>query len=155
MRYFVLFIIFTFSSSSFSQIGKSETYENPTEVGRIERYLGDTHALYALSFTERDSKTKIYVLTFTNENTLYDNDKIPDLRALRFTATQDEFDYLYAFLQQGFNLKQIRSLEVGEHLVKTITGKSRFLYINVDFKDGDSAMFRVSKRQLAKLFGKK
>lgn len=155
MRYYILVLLLTFSLFGYSQIGKSLTYDNPTELGNVERYLGDTYALYTLSYIELDSKTKAYVLTFTNENTLYDNDKTPDVRSLGFTATQEEFDYFYSFLQQGFKQDQIRSLEVGQDLVKTITTGSRFLHINIDFQNGESASFRVSKRQLAKLFGKK
>ncbi len=154
MRYPILALLLTFSLYSYSQIGESYTYKNPTELGKVERYLGDTYALYTLSYVELDSKIKVYVLTFTNENTLYDIDRTPDLRSLCFTANQEEFDYFYSFLQQGFKEDQIRSLDVGQDIVKTVTTGSRFLHIFVNFRNGESASFRVSKRQLAKLFGK-
>ena len=153
MRYFLLAILLTLSPFGYSQIGKSVTYENPTELGEVERYIGKFYALYTLSYFDLDSKTRAYVLNFTNENTLYHN-QTPELKSLVFTATQEEFDYFYSFLQQGFKQDQVRALEVGRDLIKTVTTGSRFLHINVDFKNGESASFRVSRRQLTKLFGK-
>lgn len=72
-----------------------------------------------------------------------------------YIATQDEYDYFYDFLIQGFKEDQIRSLEVGQDVVKTLPPISRFLYIYVNFKDGTSASLKLKKRQLTKLFGKK
>lgn len=144
----------TLSLFGYSQIGKTLTYENLIEVGEVERSIGGYYAAYTLSYIDLDSKTKAYVLTFSNENTLYSS-RTPDVRSLGFIATQEEFDYFYSFLLQGFNQDQFRSLEVGQTLVRTITTGSRFLHINVDFQNGERASFRVSKRQLAKLFGKK
>ncbi len=155
MRNFILVLVLIISSDTYSQIGKSQIYDKPTEVGKVERLLGDTYSLYTLSFTEMEQGKTIYVLTFTNENTLYDNDNVTDIRALGFMATQNEFDYFYNFLRQGFKEDQMKSLEVGQDVVKTLTPRSRFLYISVDFKDGTSAMLKLTKRQLAKLFGKK
>ncbi len=154
MRHSALALLLTFSLIGNAQIGKIKTYEKPTELGRVERYIDDLYALYTLSYRELDSNIKSYILTFTNEQTLYDKNKTLDTRALRFTATQEEFDYFYSFLEQGFKQVDNRSLEVGQDLVKTIKISSRYLYIYVDSKNGESASFRVSKRELAKLFGK-
>jgi len=154
MKHSALALLLTFSLIGNAQIGKMRAYEKPTELGKVERYIGNLYALYTLSYKELDSITNSYVLTFTNEQTLYDKNKTLDTRVLRFTATQEEFDYLYSFLEEGFKQVQNRSLEVGQDLVKTTKTSSKYLYIYVDYKNGESASFRVSKRELAKLFGK-
>ena len=154
MRHLALIVLLTFSTIGNAQIGKIKTYEKPTELGRVDRYIGEFYALYTFSYTELNSETKAYVLTFINEQTLYDKNKTPETKVLRFTATQEEFNYFYSFLEQGFKQVQKRSLEVGQELVTTVKIKSIYLYIYVDYKNGESASFRVTKRELAKLFGK-
>lgn len=149
----ISFLIFNYSIS-FSQIGKVNTYENLIELGRVERYVGNTYALYTFSFIEVDSINNVYVLSFTNENTLYNNSS-PDIRSVGFEATKDQLDYFFKFLLDGFDQKQIRTLDVGNHLVKTVPPSSKFLHIFIDFEGEDSASFRISKKQLARLFGRK
>lgn len=155
MKYFLLVLVLIISPDLYGQIGELETYNKITEVGKVERLVGNTYyALYTLSFVEVEKGKRNYILVFTNERTLYDSD-VADTRSLSFMATQSEFDYLYDFLIQGFNEDQIRSLEVGQNIVKTLPLTSKFMYIYVDFKDGKSASLKLKKRQLAKLFGRK
>ena len=153
MKYILISIVFLISSHVYAQRGKSKKVDKITEVGSVERILGDYISVYTLSFIEKDGNN-LYGLAFTNEQTLYDDDS-PDQKILTFTATQDEFDYFYNFLLEGFEEDQIRYLEVGQDILKTLPPISTFLYIYVDFKDGTSASFKLTKRQLSKLFGKK
>lgn len=153
MRNFILFLVLIISSNTYAQIDKPQINYKFTEVGRVERLLGAYYTLYTLSFIEDEQGRRGYVLAFTNEKTLYDNNGI-DIRTLNFLATREEFDYFYIFLSQGFKEDQIRSLEVGQDVVKTLPLISRFLYIYVDFKDGTSASLKLKRKQLAKLFGK-
>lgn len=155
MRHLALILLLTFSIIGNAQIGKIKTYEKPTELGRVDRYIGEFYALYTFSYTEINSETKAYVLTFTDEQTLYNRNKTAETRVLKFTATQEEFEYFYSFLEQGFKQDQNRSLEVGQDLVKTVKINSKYLYVYVNYTTGESACFRVTKRELAKLFGKK
>lgn len=155
MRYLVIALLLVLPTFSYSQIGKFSSYDKPIQLGKVERYLGNTYALYTLSYIELDSITRAYVITFTDENTLYNNDKAADIRTLSFKATEEELNYFYSFLQKGFTQTQIRSLEVGQDLVKTVITGSKFLHIVIKFHNGDSASFRVSKKQLPKLFGRK
>lgn len=155
MRHLTLILLLTFSIIGNAQIGKIKTYEKPTELGRVDRYIGEFYALYTFSYTELNSETKAYVLTFTDEQTLYNRNKTAETKVLRFTATQEEFEYFYSFLEQGFKQDQNRSLEVGQDLVKTVKINSKYLYVYVNYTNGESASFRVTKRELAKLFGKK
>ncbi len=153
MKYILISIGFFISSNVYAQIGKSKKVDKITEVGRVERILGDYISVYTLSFLEKDGND-FYCLAFTNEQTLY-ADNSPDQKILTFTATQDEFDYFYNFLLEGFEEEQFRYLEVGQDTVKTLPPISTFLYIYVDFKDGTSASLKLTKRQLSQLFGKK
>ena len=52
MRYLILVILLTFSSFSFSQIGKSKTYGKSIQLGKVERHFSDTFTLYTLAYVE-------------------------------------------------------------------------------------------------------
>lgn len=153
MKYFLISLVFLVSSDAYSQIGKSRKADKMVEVGSIERILGDYISVYSLSYLEKNGN-KFYGLAFTNERTLYD-DNSPDQKILTFQATQDEFDYLYNFLLKGFEEEQIRYLDVGEDVLKTLPPTNKFLYIYIDFQNGTTASLKLKKKQLAKLFGKK
>jgi len=153
MRYFLISLIFLISSNLYSQIGQSKKVDKIIDVGSVERILGDYISVYSLSYLKKEGNT-FYALAFTNEQTLYD-DNSPDQKVLVFRATQAEFDYLFKFLLEGFEEDQIRYLEVGEDVIKTLPLINNFLYIHVDYKDGSSASLKLKKRQLSKLFGKK
>jgi len=152
MKHTLISILFIIASNAYAQIGKSKKSDKITEIGSVERILGDYISIYSLSFLEKDG-IKTYALAFTNEQTLYDDDS-PDQKILIFTATQDEFDYFYNFLLEGFDEETFRYLAVGQDIVKTLPPINTFLYIYVSFKDGTSASLKLTKRQLAKLFGK-
>jgi len=153
MRVVILILFLIISSNICAQIGTSKKTDKITEIGSVERIFGDYISVYTLSYLEKDGDN-FYGLVFTNEQTLYDDDS-PDQKILTFTANQDEFDYLYNFLLEGFKEDQIRYLDVGQDIVKTLPLINRFLYIYVNFKDGTYASLKLTKRQLAKLFGKK
>lgn len=153
MKFLLISLVIVFSTNVYSQIGKSQIADKIIEVGSVERILGDYISVYSLSFLEKEG-IKFYALAFTNERTLYD-DNSPDQKILAFNATQDEFDYLYNFLLDGFEEEHIRYLEVGQDIIKTIPLTTKYLYVYVDYQDGTSASFKVSKWQLSKLFGKK
>lgn len=145
MRYFPIVALLWFSISSYAQIGNVQTYENPIEIGTL--YGGKHRLVY---YDRADSKRQ-YMLAFHNEQ--YVN--VSDTRVLAFSATQEEFDYFYQFLRDGFNMNSVRSLEVGEELVKTMPPSMGYMNVWVDFADGTSAKLIFSKRQLDKLFGKR
>ena len=153
MKYFLISLVLLVSLDTYSQIGESRKADKLVEVGSIERILGDYISVYSLSYLEKNGN-KFYGLAFTNEQTLYD-DNSPDQKIITFQATQDEFDYLYNFLLEGFEEKQIRYLDVGQDVIKTLPMTNRFLYIYIDFNDGTTASLKLKKKQLAKLFGKK
>lgn len=128
MEYFIISVVLFISSDIYAQIGKSQKFDKITKVGRVERILGNYYSLYTLSFIEEEKGKRTYVLVFTNEQTLYNNIST-DIRSLSFMATQNEFDYFYNFLYEGFKEDQIRYLEVGQDIVKTLPPRRRFLYI--------------------------
>lgn len=153
MKYILVSLVFFISSNVPAQIGKSKNGDKITEIGTVERILGDYISVHTLSLIEKEGNS-FYGLAFTNEQTLYE-DKSPDQKILIFKATQDEFEYLYNFLLNGFEENQIRYLEIGQDTIKTLPPINKFLYIYVDFKDGTSGSLKLKETQLSNLFGKK
>ena len=154
MKYFIISIILFISSGIYAQIGKSKKLDKQTVVGEVKRIVGNYYSYYILAFKEDEGGKRTYSLAFTEEHNLYDMTSA-DTRVLIFIATQNELDYLFNFLVEGFKENQSRYLEVGQDIVKTVPPIRKFLYIYVDFKDGTSASLKLKKRQLFKLFGKK
>jgi hypothetical protein len=154
MKSLILALALITSSGIYAQIGESQSSVKEIEVGKVERYTGNYYTQYTFSFLENKRGDRVYILAFTNERTLYESDDI-DMRFLNFRATQDELDYLYDFLLQGFEENQIRALEVGQDIIETSPLISKFLYIYVYFNDGTVASLKLKKRQLARLFGRR
>jgi hypothetical protein len=145
MRLLLVVALFSVSISSYPQIGRAKTYDSPTEVGRL---YGGKHLL---AYNDIGGDKRQYILSFWNEE--YVN--IQDIKTLTFEATKEDFDYFYDFLRDGFNANQVRSLEVGNAEVVTYPDNLGYMNVAVNFKDGTSGKLIFSKRQLAKLFGKK
>ncbi|MCO5725545.1 hypothetical protein [Robiginitalea marina] len=144
MRFLFVIAFLSVSFSSHCQIGKAKSYENPTEVGRL---YGGKHVL---AYHDIGGGRRQYILSFWNEEYI----NVQDVKTLSFEATQEDFDYFYSFLLEGYKANKVRSLEVGNAELVTYPDNLGYMDVGVNFKDGTTGKLIFSKRQLAKLFGK-
>ena len=151
-------IAFIISFTTYSQISEAKTFEKVIDIGKVEKLdeIGWIR-ICRLGYVEDSTYgIRAYSLTFTDENVIHNIEYSPDkVKVFGFTATSDELDYFYEFLKAGFKSDRVKSLEVGDVVIKTLPHSSGFMYINVAFEDGTEGMFKLKKRELDRLFGKR
>ena len=142
MRYIILTLTLLFTLSSNGQIGASEKAVKWETIGVAKKMVG-----YPILKKKPDSD--YYVLSY--DNLEYPN--IDDVKDVGFTATASELEYLYNELLKGFNSKDRINITVGEHNLsyKKVASSIR---IDVTKPYETDGWFYLSKKQLAKLFGK-
>ena len=142
----IVALIFTLSLSA--QIGKAEENTKWVTIGVADRLVG----------TPKLSKTEggnLYDLYYSNLEYV----QIDDMKHLFFEATPEELDYLYNEFASVFNSKskETKNINVGNATVY-YRRMSASIRISIDYEAASgetSGWFFVSKKKLAKLFGKK
>lgn len=127
---------------TFAQIGESQKLEESVIVGEVKMpYKG-------LEYYEIDGQ-KFYILSFRNA----EYPSINDIRQLTFYASNEELEYLYQFLKNGFGNKEQRILDIGEDRITTNPYMGA-IALTIYYKDGSKAWTDITKRQLDRLFEK-
>ena len=138
-------LIFTVSLSA--QIGKAKENTKWVTIGVSDKLVGTPK----LSKVANGNLYDLYYSNFEYRN-------IDDMKHLFFEATPEELDYLYNEFASVFQSKSkdTKNIQVGNATVyyKRVAASIR---ISIDYEDisGEtSGWFFVSKKKLAKLFGK-
>lgn len=157
MRPIIFMIALTISVYAFSQISEAKSLEKVINIGKVEKLEYGIKRICRLGYIEDyTTGNRAYSLVFTDDNILHNQDYTPDkVKTFGFLATTEELDYFYNFLKKGFKLDHIRSLDVGDVIVSTLPHRTGFMYINVEFDNQTTGMFKLKKRELERLFGKK
>ena len=130
----------------FCQVGESRTVEESILVGKADKNVGYPR----LDFYKREDGNNLYLLTYINLE--YAN--IRDTKTISFYANQEDLEYLFNFLMDGFKTKETRSITLGEDeiIIKKTMASIR---ISVLHSQGLNGWFYLSKRQTERLFGKR
>ncbi len=103
-----------------------------------------------LDFYKKEDGNNLYYLTYIN----LEYAKIRDTKTISFYASQDDLEYLFNFLMDGFKTKETRSITLGEDEI-TIKKKSLSIIVSVYHSNSTNGFFYLSKRQTERLFGKR
>ena len=140
-----VFCLFCFNNM-FCQVGESRTVEESALVGVADKMVGYPR----LDFYKREDGNNLYLLTYINLE--YAN--IRDTKTISFYANQEDLEYLFNFLMDGFKTKEKRSLTLGEDEIN-IKKASLSIIVNVHHSNSTNGFFYLSKRQTERLFGKR
>lgn len=147
MKYFLYAFAFLFSVSLTAQIGQAKENTKWTTVGVADKLVGTPK----LSKAEGTNMYDLYYSNFEYRN-------IDDMKHLFFEATSEELDYLYNEFSSVFKSKSkaIKNIQVGNATVYySKMGASVKITIDYETASGEtSGWFFLSKKKLAKLFGK-
>ena len=147
MKYLITALTLLFTLSLSAQIGKAKENTKWTTIGVADKLVGTPK----LSKVENGNLYDLYYKNFEYPN-------IDDSKHLFFEATPDELDYLYNEFASVFKSKSkdMKNIKVGNATVY-YSRQAASIMIQIDYEDisGEtSGWFFVSKKRLAKLFGK-
>lgn len=141
-----MLIVLIFANNSYSQIGNAIKLEETDILGIADKMVG----LPKLAYSEIDKNTKQYYLYYYN----LEYPTIKDIQTISFTATSEELEYFYKFLQSGFDSTDKQSLKIGDASIIIYKTYSS-IKVSVTQKNDIPGWFYLSKKQIDKLFGKK
>lgn len=142
---FILFVVL-FVNHTYSQISTAKKLDESVIMGIADKMVG----LPKLAYSEIDKNTKQYYLYYYN----LEYPTIKDIQTISFTATSDELEYFYKFLQSGFDSTDKQSLKIGDASIIIYKTYSS-IKVSVTQKNDIPGWFYLSKKQIDKLFGKK
>ena len=148
MKKLLSVLVLTFTISLSAQIGETKENTKWITIGIADKLMGTPK----LDKTESGNQYDLY---YRN----YEYTSLNDMKHLYFNATPEELDYLYNEFASVFTTKskETKNISVGNATIY-YRKQSASIRITIDYdsESGEtSGWFFVSKKKLAKLFGKK
>ena len=148
MRNLLKVLVLTFTISLSAQIGETKENTKWITIGIADKLMGTPKL-------DKTESGNLYDLYYRN----YEYTSLNDMKHLYFNATPEELDYLYNEFASVFTTKskETKNISVGNATIY-YRKQSASIRITIDYdsESGEtSGWFFVSKKKLAKLFGKK